>query len=324
MAQSIHSFIASRRPRWARLENLVEALEKGRARDFDTRDLIDVSRLYREVTADLARLQAFRVGENPPHDLEIHLNHLVARAHAQIYRHPSPGLYGLWQFFRTTFPETFRKKVPFTLLAVFIFSIGSLFGFFSTLSDDGFPALLVPPDLIERVEEGEVWFDSILSIKPLASSVIMTNNISVSFLAFSLGMTFGIGTTYILAFNGLMLGTLAGLCHINGLDVPFWSFVLVHGVIELAAIFIAGGAGLILASALILPGDLPRKDALVKRGREAIRLVLGCVPLLVVAGIVEGFLSPAQVPSGLKFLLAGILFCLLMLYLLSKRLETSE
>jgi uncharacterized membrane protein SpoIIM required for sporulation len=324
MPQSIHKFIESRKARWERLEVLIQALERGKTRELSPEDLVDVGRLYREATADLARLQGFRDEVTPPDDLEIHLNHLVARAHGQIYRNPTPGWRHVWQFLRGTFPQTFRKTALYTLLAFSIFSLGFLYGFSSTLRDETFPPLLVSSHLIQQVEDGEVWFDSILGIRPLASSFIMTNNISVSFLAFSLGITFGFGTTYILAFNGLLVGTLAGLCHLNRLDIPFWSFVLPHGVIELTAIFIAGGGGYVLASALIAPGDLPRKDALVRRGRVAIRLILGCIPLLVVAGIVEGFFSPAPVPSALKFLAASVLLGLLVLYLLSGGSETAE
>jgi uncharacterized membrane protein SpoIIM required for sporulation len=147
----------------------------------------------------------------------------------------------------------------------------------------------------------------------------MTNNISVSFLAFALGITFGLGTLYLMVFNGLMVGTLAGLCYTHGLGIPFWSFVLPHGVIELTAIFIAGGAGFLLGGALLFPGDLPRKDALPKRARQAGRLILGCVPLLVIAGIVEAFFSPIQVHAGLKFGMAGLLLALLLCYLLLPR-----
>jgi uncharacterized membrane protein SpoIIM required for sporulation len=86
---------------------------------------------------------------------------------------------------------------------------------------------------------------------------------------------------------------------------------------ELTAIFIAGGAGLLLGSALLAPGDLPRKASLIRRGREAVRLILGCIPLLAVAGIVEGFLSPARISPGVKFALAGLLLALLTLYLWS-------
>jgi uncharacterized membrane protein SpoIIM required for sporulation len=324
MAQSIQEFIESRKPRWERLDKLIHTLERGKTRDLSSKDLLDVSRLYREATADLARLQAFRNGASPPDDLETNLNHLVARAHGQIYRNPSLSWQQLWRFLRETFPEAFQQTAPYILLALVVFLLGALYGFASTLRSEAFAPLLVPPTLIERVEAGEVWFDSILGVRPLASSVIMTNNISVSFLAFALGMTFGVGTTYILAFNGLLLGTLAGLCHIHGLDLAFWSFVLPHGVVELTAIFIAGGGGYVLASALIVPGDLPRKDALVQRGRRAIPLILGCVPLLIVAGVVEGFLSPAQLPNGVKFLLAGMLLGLLILYFLTGCSKSTE
>jgi uncharacterized membrane protein SpoIIM required for sporulation len=317
MAQSIQKFVETRRPRWERLDELLQALERGKAKRLETGEVLEVGRLYREATADLARLQSFREGDAIPHELETYLNHLVARAHGQVYRSPSPGWTPLWAFLRSTFPATFRETAGWTLAALGIFLLGFLYGFVASLSDDAFPALIVPPQIIEKVEDGEVWFDSILGIRPLASSLIMRNNISVTFLAFALGATFGLGTTYILAFNGLLLGTISGLCHIHGLDSPFWSFVLPHGVIELTAIFIAGGAGLLIASALVAPGDLPRKDALVRRGRKAVRLVLGCVPLLVVAGIIEGFFSPSHIPAALKFIFAGILLVLFLFYLLS-------
>ena len=278
--------------------------------------LRDLGRLYREATADLARLQAFREKGAHPEDLEAYLNQLVGRAYAQIYRNPATKWTGFWGFLQVVFPETFRKTAPWTLIAFGIFALGFAYGFVISLNDETFINLIVSPHIIQQVEEGKVWFDSILGIQPLASSMIMTNNISVCFLAFAFGMTFGLGTTYLMAFNGLMVGTIAALCHIHGLDVPFWSFVLPHGVIELTAIFISGGSGLLLGTGLLLPGDLPRKDALIRQGRRAGRLILGCVPLLVVAGVIEGFFSPAPIPTPLKFAMAGVLFALLLCYLL--------
>jgi uncharacterized membrane protein SpoIIM required for sporulation len=316
MSQSIEKFIESRRPRWQRLENLIQSLDRGKSRQLHPSELPDMGRLYREATADLARLQAFQKEGSLPDELVDYLNHLVARAHGQIYRSPSPGWAALWKFLRTTFPETFRKTAPWTLAALSIFVLGATYGFIAGIYDDTFIPLIAPPHLIQKVEGGKVWFDSILAVRPLASSVIMTNNISVTFMAFALGMTFGLGTIYIMAFNGLLLGTLAALCHLHGLGVDFWSFVLPHGVIELTAIFIAGGGGLLLGSALLTPGDLSRKEALIQRGRRAVQLILGCVPLLFFAGIVEGFFSPAHLPPLSKFLVAGLLLALLLCYLL--------
>jgi len=317
MSQSIEKFIESRRPRWKRLETLIQYLEQGKARELQPTELPDMGRLYREATADLARLQAFQEEGSPPDELVDYLNHLVARAHGQIYRSPSAGWSQLWKFLRYTLPQTFRETAPWTLAALGIFLLGCTYGFIAALFDDSFIPLVAPPHLIQKVEEGKVWFDSILAVRPLASSMIMTNNISVTFLAFALGMTFGLGTIYLMAFNGLLIGTLAALCHLHGLDVDFWSFVLPHGVIELTAIFIAGGAGLLLGSALVAPGDLSRKEALIQRGRKAVQLILGCVPLLIIAGVVEGFFSPAHLPTWTKFLVASILLALLLCYLLS-------
>lgn len=316
MTQSIEKFIEARRPRWERLEKLLQSLERGKGRSLQPSDLPDVGRLYREATADLARLQAFQQEAALPDELLDYLNHLVARAHGQIYRSPIPGWTRLLSFLHSTFPQTFRATCSWTLAALAIFLFGCAYGFVAGLIDDTFIPLVAPPHLIQQVEGGKVWFDSILAVRPLASSVIMTNNISVTFLAFALGITFGLGTVYIMAFNGLLLGTLAALCHLHGLSVDFWSFVLPHGVIELSAIFIAGGGGLLLGSALVAPGDLSRKEALTQRGRKAVQLILGCVPLLIFAGVVEGFFSPAHLPPWIKFLTAALLFVFLLCYLI--------
>ena len=313
MAESIQKFIESRRPRWEKLETTIHSLERGR---LSASELSGLTRLYREATADLARLQTFQTQEGLEDDLKIYLNHLVARSYGQIYRSSPPRMASLWRFLRSGFPATFRGTWPWTLIALSAFALGLTYGFITAIQDSSFVALIVPPPLIQKVEEGEVWFDSILAVKPLASSLIMTNNISVSFLAFALGMTFGLGTLYLMLFNGLMVGTLAGLCYTHGLSVPFWSFVLPHGVIELTAIFLAGGAGFLLGGALLFPGDLRRREALLHRGRQAGRLILGCVPLLVIAGIVEGFFSPVHVHAGFKFAMAGMLLALLLCYLL--------
>lgn len=298
------------------METIVQSLEKGRVKGLTAADLLDVGRLYREATADLARLQSMRGRHLPPNEMEVYLNHLVARGYGQVYRTPPPVLGSLRRYLRLTLPAAFREAAPWTLFALLTFFLGFLYGFGAALVDSAFAPLVVPPHIVQKVEEGKVWFDSILAVRPLASSMILTNNISVSFLAFAFGMTFGLGTLYLMVFNGLMLGAIAGLCHTHNLGIPFWSFVLPHGVIELTAVFMAGGAGFLLATALLAPGDLPRKQALTARARQAGRLVPGCVPLLVVAGIVEGFFSPALVPAGTKFAAASVLLALLLAYLL--------
>jgi uncharacterized membrane protein SpoIIM required for sporulation len=159
-------------------------------------------------------------------------------------------------------------------------------------------------------------------MKPFASSAIMTNNMSVSFTAFAMGITGGLGTIYMMAFNGLLIGVIGTACALSGMSVPFWSFVAPHGALELPAIFIAGGAGLRLAQGLLFPGFLPRRHSLTAAGGEAVKLVLGCIPLLVIAGIIEAFISPTDLAVPLKFALSGALCALLTMYLLSGRQGT--
>jgi uncharacterized membrane protein SpoIIM required for sporulation len=156
-----------------------------------------------------------------------------------------------------------------------------------------------------------MWTRSIVSVKPLASSAIMSNNILVSFTAFAGGILAGIGTVYMMVFNGLMIGTIAVACHRAGLSVSLWSFVAPHGALELPAIFMAGGAGLLMAKGLLAPGFLSRRDSLTEATAVAVRLVLGVIPLLIVAGVIEGFISPTDIPVSMKFALGASMFVLL-------------
>jgi uncharacterized membrane protein SpoIIM required for sporulation len=99
------------------------------------------------------------------------------------------------------------------------------------------------------------------------------------------------------------------------MSLQLWSFVAPHGVLELPAIFIAGGAGLKLTYSLLFPGFLPRRESLARAGSEAVKLLLGCVPILIIAGTIEAFVSPTELAMKFKFGLAGALFCLFTLYL---------
>jgi len=118
-------------------------------------------------------------------------------------------------------------------------------------------------------------------------------------------------------FNGLMLGVAGAATWHAGMAISFWSFVAPHGVLELPAIFIAGGGGFEIARGLFFPGLLPRRESLARAGGRAVRLLLGSVPILLVAGAIEGFFSATSAPVAMKFSLAAVLFALLLLWLLA-------
>jgi uncharacterized membrane protein SpoIIM required for sporulation len=169
--------------------------------------------------------------------------------------------------------------------------------------------------MIATMERHQMWTESVVSMAPMASSAIMTNNLSVSFVIFATGIVFGLGTFFYLAVNGMMLGVIGAACHQYSMSVALWSFVAPHGSLELPAILIAGGAGFRLGHAMLFPGALRWKESVARGGSEATRLVSGVIPMLIVAGSLEGFFSPSAAPVWLKFTVGGLLFSLLLLWL---------
>jgi uncharacterized membrane protein SpoIIM required for sporulation len=167
----------------------------------------------------------------------------------------------------------------------------------------------------ERLEAGEGYIDVPQMQMSVVSSAIMTNNVQVAFLAAAGGILAGIGTVVLLVFNGVSIGSVLGLYHAHGAGILIWTFVMPHGVIELTAIVVAGAAGLVLGRVIISPGRRTRGRALREDGRECLALVAGAGVLLIVAGLVEGFVSPAQVPAPFKWAFAALVAACLFLYL---------
>jgi uncharacterized membrane protein SpoIIM required for sporulation len=205
--------------------------------------------------------------------------------------------------------------VNLCLLSVLIFLVAGVVGAVLTYQNPDFKVKLLGPQMVETIDRHEMWTHSIVSIKPLASSAIMTNNMSVGFTTFALGITGGLGTIYMMAFNGLLIGVIGMACWLSGMSLQLWSFVAPHGVLELPAIFIASGAGLRVAQGLLFPGLLSRRDSLARSGLEAVQLLLGTIPILIIAGLIEAFVSPTGLPVALKFSMAAALFVLLGAYL---------
>ena len=247
--------------------------------------------------------------------LAAYLNQLLGRGHNLIYMGHKPKVSAIVQFYGQTYPKVFRETLPQTLLALAIFAVTGLAAWIITVHDPGFAHRLLGPQMMETIEQRKMWTESIVAIKPVASSGIMTNNLSVAFTTFALGITAGIGTIWMMVVNGLLIGVIGAATWKAGMALQLWSFVAPHGVLELPAIFIAAGAGLEIARGMLFPGLLPRRESLAQAGGRGARLLLGTIPLLVIAGVIEGFYSPSHSPVALKFLLAGVLFAALLTYL---------
>jgi len=284
--------LEARQKEWQRLDELVTWGQSGIDR-LSPGEVQEMGRLYRAASSDLALAQR----DFPNHRVTLFLNQLVGRAHAIIYRGRPLARRQIRRFFSHDFPRTFRELGRFVLAAACLFMVPALLAGAVILLDSQAAEWLLPPEvqsLVPGLEDKTLWTDIPVNERPYSSTFIMQNNIQVSVIAFAGGILAGIPTAWILAFNGLMLGGLSGLTANYGLAFGLWTFVIGHGVIELSVVFMAGGAGLSLGWAILRPGLLSRRDALMLAARKTVILILGGVLLLVIAGLIEGFISPAE------------------------------
>lgn len=311
----IDRFINERKTVWQRLEELLALLDRMTLRKLHREEVRELGRIYRRTASDLAIARS----ESRDPRLVNYLNSLVIRAHGRIYRADSQGGQRVRDFFSRDFPQTFRRTWRYTATAFVVFWLFTGIAFFGTRHDPDFSEFAgISPFFREVVINHRThWWEDLNEANQIGSSQIFTNNIRVTFYAFALGAIFGLGTLYVIAFNGAMFGAIIALTYRAGFgNHLLFGFVISHGVIELSCIFIAGGAGLLIGTALLMPGDLSRADALKSRGLDAVKLIVGCVPLLVVAGIIEGFISPQPISPLIKIGIGSITGIALYSYLL--------
>ncbi|MGJ5633419.1 stage II sporulation protein M [Nostoc sp. CALU 1950] len=315
---NIQRWIARREPNWQRLDALLRQIEKKGLKSLRAAEIRELASLYRSVAADLARARTQQIGNT----LIQSLQSLTTRAYTQIYQGSRRQEWqAILEFYRWGLPSVVQKTFVYIAAATALFLLGGLVAWWYSWQNPSFMPLIVPENLITKVrDEQKLWMGSIVGIEPLASSGIMINNLAVSFGAVAGGITAGLYTAYLMVFNGLLIGAVSTLVAQNNLAYPFWAFVFPHGSLELPAIFFAGGAGFLLARAILFPGKYRRGDALKFYGSQAVQLVFGIVPMLIIAGVIEGFFSPnPSVPDAIKYL-AGIgLFVLLVMYCSRKK-----
>jgi len=311
----IDAFLARRREGWRRLSALLDRLSKAGPGALSIEDLESLGHLYRRAASDLAYARAHF---NDPETVS-YLNQLVARGHAAIYAPPRPRWSRLWHFFAADFPRRVRAAAaPCSLSAALLFGSAGIAAAVAFAAPER-AVLLVPEQFAQLLEdpsahtfpEGEIP----AGLEALLGSMILTNNIQVGFLAFALGVSFGVGTAYVLVQNGLLLGALSGALGHGDSGPVFWSLIAPHGGMELIAICLCGAAGLLLGAALIAPGDYRRRDALILAGRRAFPLVVGAAPIFGAAALVEAFVTPAQAPIWLKLGVGAAGVAVVLLYI---------
>lgn len=293
-------FIAQRAESWGELEKLLDKAHASLV-TLSTADVERMGYLYRTSTADLAVAQR----DFPRHRLTVYLNQLVGRAHAAIYREQPLRWKQVRDFLVAGYPALYRKVLPWTRVAAVLFFLPALVLFFLAWRSPDTIYLVLGDDysvhdLVARVENGELWTEIAPDERSVASAAILTNNIQVMFLCFAGGVLAGAGTVLVLLVNGNQIGALFGLLQANGIAQGLLDFVVAHGFIELSVIVLAGGVGLYMGDGIVRPGLRSRLDVLSERARHGAMLMLGSAPLLVIAGLIEGFISPSGLPFWVK------------------------
>ena len=285
----VDRFIVQNQPAWLRLEQLVrQARSRPSAEEVD-----ELVQLYQRTSTHLAHVRRERA--DPA--LVARLTRLVAGAAGVIYSSRSRSLAGFARFFTTSFPAAVWHARRFVvvsalLLLVPAFVVGAWVG--TPEAARGAPAR----GPVRVASGGE---DSAPSFAPAPAGQFATqvtvNNIQVSILAFALGALVCIPTAWVLAFNGANVGVAGGLFAAVGQQPRFWGLILPHGILELSAVIVAGAAGLAIGWAIVAPGDRSRGVALAEEGRRAAAIIIGLVLAFVLAGTIEGFVTPSGLPT---------------------------
>jgi uncharacterized membrane protein SpoIIM required for sporulation/uncharacterized RDD family membrane protein YckC len=291
------AFAARKRAKWAEFQQLADRAARQGLDSFASHELPDFAARYREVAADLARARTYGVDDAT---LE-HLERLAAAGHNALYRDERGTWRRVWEVLARECPAAIRQARGYVAVASLSFLLPAAAGY-QLMRDQPALALDLLPEIMieradagaERIAEGRRYADVALEDRPLIASGIITNNVRVAIACFAGGIFLGVGSLALLGYNGLSIGAAAGHFANRGLLAYLLEFILGHGLLELFAIWVAGAAGFLLGRSLVSPGDLGRGEALVLSGRTAVRMVGAAAVLLVVAGLIEGFISAGE------------------------------
>lgn len=311
---NVRQFVKQHREEWKQLEEQLTTLHQKRS-SMSGREIDQFAQLYQKAAQNLSYSQTYF----PKEDVTAYLNGLVSKSHNLLYKDQVSSFKQIRYFFGVKFIGLLLEQWKFVLVAMMLFLVGGMAAFIAVLNDPLHIYSVLPANMAQSVDPNEINNNGSIDSSMMSAS-IMTNNIQVGMLAFAGGLTFGLLTVYLLIYNGIMIGALAALYWQYDKTYEFWAYIVPHGMIELTAIFIAGGAGLLMGYKLFVPGRYSRAMQLKRQARRSVQLLLGTIPLFIIAGIIEGFITPADLSLEVKYIVAILTVAGLALYILSGKL----
>ncbi|HWH35683.1 MAG TPA: stage II sporulation protein M [Acidimicrobiales bacterium] len=288
-------FVAANQATWDRLSALVARANRG-IRHLDAAELDELVRLYQRASTHLSLARTYT--RDPA--LVARLTGLVASAAAVVYGTRPRSLRTFGRFFATTFPAAVWHLRRFVAASALLLLLPALaVGLWLDASPRAVDAA-APPAVRQSFLEDD--FEAYYSSRPASefAAQVFTNNVRVAVLAFAGGILACLPTAFVLAVNGANVGVAGGLFAAAGQSPRFFGLILPHGLLELTAVAVAGGAGLALGWAWLVPGDRRRRDALAEEGRRSVAVVLGLVAAFAGAGLIEGFVTGRPWPTTLR------------------------
>jgi len=315
------AFLSLREGTWSEFEQRLQQAQRN-PRSVRYEDLEYLAVGYRQVLHDSGLAQARFPGTGAARRLA----RLAVEATRFLHQEHRDGGSGFLRFWTRTFPTAFRRNLGNLGVAVFLFAVGAVFGLGLSAVQPSMAMAILGPQAVADLENGHLWTESIVRSAPpsLTSSSIARNNLGVALVGWAGGALAGIGALYILFLNGLLLGSVFGVTMHYSMADRLLEFVSAHGPLEITLILVTASAGLRMGRALLEATDLPRGVVMQAAGRDALVILLGCLPWFVPLGFIEGFLSPSEIPPPLKVAVGLGLLALFLATAWNPRLSEEE
>ena len=267
-------------------------IEKWKQYQYESNsDPDEMAKEFTELVNDLGYAKTFY----PHSKVTQYLNGLASRIYLGIYRNKKEETSRFWRFWKTELPLTIRRHHKELLYAFLIFTSFAIMAAVSAAHDDTFVRGVLGDCYVEMTDENISRGDPFGVYKDKSRFnmfiAIAVNNIKVSFITFVAGFLLSIGTVWLLFKNGVMLGAFQYMFFAKGLGLQSVLVIWIHGTLEISAIIIAGGAGLIVGNSILFPGTLNRMQSLRKGTKDGLKLMIGLVPVFIMAAFLEGFIT---------------------------------